>query len=198
MGEYFYPKGYGREPVGCKIGTCDDWRYSRFEELLYLQDFADLSKSTDIRYCLDKGMTYRFPFPHEDYEMTSVERVVEKIGHRNMFDRHQFYATLDMSRFDHKDICVGVHPVGEKHAWNVNVFVPCVQDPANKMRHTRSPNPPFVIHIFGERRHPEAGHLYTVFACGYCGGLFSLSGEESSIIENSSLEPEIMKRIKFK
>lgn len=182
MGEYTTIRGYGQ----LKLGTCEDWRYVRRDELELLAKHCDADShehsASSLRE-LEKSpdLFFRLPVPWEDDDKATVSGLVSKIGARNMFEHQKTHRTLFHVRdgqpleFPHRH---SVQSFSIGHTYNVNVYVPCpFMLPERRAAGDESPArvalADELARLCSERPAPMlfavADKLTgTVFACPYC------------------------------
>ncbi len=205
MGEYFTVKAdnkFGYEST-CKLGTCNDWRYTRREEAEYLAPL-DAGFGTNIPAALaEESILYRFPFPWEDAKNHSLKEILSRISKRDMNLHYILPAPFALlSTILHKELVLSYQ--------GLNYFVPCPF--SETFRKAVSHQWIRISHcdyrqliVYGEQYH--AGQAATVFKCRYCDRLFYLNQEELDLLKppenknpskDSLLLGEIFKRLKAK
>lgn len=149
-----------------KIGTAGDNRYMRHDEAL---QFLPLDHSSELQGNLEFfGADWRFPYPAED------DQDLEHVDKRSMFDIEVFTLPRELLPEKHDDVCVQIGSVA-RLSYGINRVLPCPLSKDDKQYGQNVATP--IVAIYSER-YDAAGNPRTVFACGYCQTLFSLSEEE--------------------
>lgn len=182
MGEYFTERlPNGNYNTLCKAGTLNDWRYVRYSECKAWAPF-DAGDQTNIRLTLsDEDVVYRFPFPDEDGDLNVIPKW-DRVNQRDMFRTFRFtYQTTD--EINHKEQVVHINPSGG--GYGVNVWIPCLVRKGQPLKTSKNGAVPLCT-IFGER-YDKQGRSRTVFACAWCGALFSVDALQLPAIQQAIL-----------
>lgn len=151
-----------------KLGTCDDWRYTRREEAEAWES-KDAGHQTNVKMTLNEsGILYRFPFPDEDGQ--SVED--SEFQARDMFRTVQI-RMAKMDGIEHKEMVQSIEPKGG--GYHLNVWIPCPRSDAFNLKSSGRGSD--IAVVIGERYDAD-GNGRTIFACGYCGAKFSVDSAE--------------------
>ncbi len=166
MGEFAQRRTVqGTEQV-LKLGTMDDFRYVRRQELEAWR-LHDAEPDTIQAYLDDPNTLYRFPWSNEDGQWIGDLELNE----REMFRTIQL--RLPRIDYDHGDIVV--HLQAPKGGYQHNIWVPCLHHPDFNLKKSIG-DVSHVVTIFGER-YDEQGRGRTIFLCGYCKVPFSIGPE---------------------
>ena len=173
MGEYAKING---EQI--KLGTLDDWRYVRRDEVERWQPLASEGGTGMGLALAAEEIVWRFPFPWEDNENP------EDVHGRTMGKPALTVAIPGEIEHQRVTVSMGLNGAGQGGAFNVNVRVPCPytlgnrpgQEPASDLEVeycSAVPDNTYAT-IWGERVGGERGHR-TDFKCIYCGAPVCLS-----------------------
>ena len=167
MGEYF--KGH-------KLGTCSHLMYITREEVEYFCGRVDLGESVGLeRYLsLKAGFLYRFPRQYDRPFM------LDRIDRREPFDYLEVYVPQKCELL-HKDFAQ-VHLSTVEGGKTVVNMPFCPLSPKAAEVGMKPINFWQKVQIVGERYTEAQPDGYTVFACPFCGQMFSCSEEECDVI----------------
>lgn len=180
MGEYLSRRiAGGQVEQFAKCGTMDHMMYARRSELVAWAPF-DAGLGTDVRSILASPSTlYRFPWPEEDGQS------VDQMNDRDPFPSLNFLDAPDLAASSHRSFVqitfpgpklAGPHPYQPGATFNLPG---CPADPAlRKVLAIGQPvaliNPVASIYTIVGERYNTRGEARTVFACAWCGGMFSI------------------------
>lgn len=166
MGEFAQRRTVqGTEQV-LKLGTIDDFRYVRRQELEAWQ-LHDADPDTIQAYLDDPNTLYRFPWSNEDGQ---------QIGDITLNDRDMFRTVqLRLPPVEYEHGKITVHLQAPKGGYQHNVWFPCLHHPDFDLKKSIE-DVRHVVTIFGER-YDEQGRGRTIFLCGYCKVPFSIGPE---------------------
>lgn len=159
MGEYY---------KNVKLGTMDDWRYVRHEEIVNLHNTGVVAEGIVWALNPENQVLWRFPWPTEDNQDYTAS------NERDMFKDWTLPDGVCKGPETHKHVTLHV---SDHYAYNINVFIPCPAGPDFAKSGLTSSQISHPVHIIGERYDAD-GNARTIFECAYCHQMFSLSDEE--------------------